>query len=117
MNAETLKIQDALVSALLDKRALNVLTMDVCEVTPLADCFVVASGNSDVHMNALTTAVTDCLDQFKEEYRIEGATSSQWTLIDAGNVVIHIFSVKAREYYKVEHIWGDAIIKHYESHD
>ena len=117
MNAETLKIQDALVNALLDKRALNVLTMDVCEVTPLADCFVVASGNSDVHMNALTTAVTDCLDQFHEEYRIEGATSSQWTLIDAGNIVVHIFSVNAREYYKVEHIWGDAKIKHYESHD
>ena len=117
MNEGTLKLQEALVKALLDKRALNVLSMDVCEVTPLADSFVIASGNSDVHMNALVNAVTDCLDQFHEEYKVEGAMSAQWTLIDAGNIVIHIFSVKAREYYKVERIWGDAKITHYESHD
>ena len=112
MNEETLNLQKALVEALLDKRALDVVSMDVADVTPLADSFVLASGNSDVHMNALVNAVTDCLDQHHE-----GAMSSQWTLIDAGNIVVHIFSVKAREYYKVERIWGDAKITRYESHD
>ena len=117
MNEETLNLQKALVEALLDKRALDVVSMDVADVTPLADSFVLASGNSDVHMNALVNAVTDCLDQHHEAYKVEGAMSSQWTLIDAGNIVIHIFSVKAREYYKVERIWGDAKITRYESHD
>jgi len=117
MNDATLKIQEKIVEALLDKRALNVLSMEVSEITPLADSFIIASGNSDVHMNALVNAVTDCLDVFNEEYKVEGAMSSQWTLIDAGNIVIHIFSVKAREFYKVERIWGDAKITHYESHD
>ena len=117
MNKETLNLQKALVEALLDKRALDVVSMDVADVTPLADSFVLASGNSDVHMNALVNAVTDCLDQHHEAYKVEGAMSSQWTLIDAGNIVVHIFSVKAREYYKVERIWGDAKITRYESHD
>lgn len=117
MNEETLNLQKALVEALLDKRALDVVSMDVTDVTPLADSFVLASGNSDVHMNALVNAVTDCLDQHHEAYKVEGAMSSQWTLIDAGNIVVHIFSVKAREYYKVERIWGDAKITRYESHD
>ncbi|MBO6267216.1 MAG: ribosome silencing factor [Pyramidobacter sp.] len=117
MNEETLNLQKALVEALLDKRALDVVSMDVADVTPLADSFVLASGNSDVHMNALVNAVTDCLDQHHEAYKVEGAMSSQWTLIDAGNIVVHIFSVKAREYYKVERIWGDAKITRYESHD
>lgn len=117
MNEETLNLQKALVEALLDKRALDVVSMDVADVTPLADSFVLASGNSDVHMNALVNAVTDCLDQNHEAYKVEGAMSSQWTLIDAGNIVVHIFSVKAREYYKVERIWGDAKITRYESHD
>ena len=117
MNEETLNLQKALVEALLDKRALDVVSMDVADVTPLADSFVLASGNSDVHMNALVNAVTDCLDQHHEAYKVEGAMSSQWTLIDAGNIVVHIFSVKTREYYKVERIWGDAKITRYESHD
>ena len=117
MNEETLNLQKALVEALLDKRALDVVSMDVADVTPLADSFVLASGNSDVHMNALVNAVTDCLDRHHEAYKVEGAMSSQWTLIDAGNIVVHIFSVKAREYYKVERIWGDAKITRYESHD
>ena len=117
MNEETLNLQKALVEALLDKRALDVVSMDVADVTPLADSFVLASGNSDVHMNALVNAVTDCLDQHHEAYKVEGAMSSQWTLIDGGNIVVHIFSVKAREYYKVERIWGDAKITRYESHD
>lgn len=117
MNEKTTQLQNALVTALLDKRALNVVSLEVEEVTPIADSFVIASGNSDIHMNALVNAVTDCLDQFKEAYKVEGASSTQWTLIDAGNIVVHIFSVKAREYYKVERIWGDAKITHYESHD
>ncbi len=117
MKEQTLKIQEALIQALLDKRALDVVSMEVAEVTPIADSFVIASGNSDVHMNALVNAVTECLDGFREDYKVEGAMSTQWTLIDAGDIVIHIFSVKAREFYKIERIWGDVEIKHYESHD
>lgn len=117
MKEQALKIQEALIQTLLDKRALDVVSMEVAEVTPIADSFVIASGNSDVHMNALLNAVTGCLDGFREDYKVEGAMSTQWTLIDAGDIVIHIFSVKAREFYKIERIWGDVEIKHYESHD
>jgi len=117
MNENTYRIQEEIVNALLDKRALDVVTMDVSAVTSLADSFIVASGNSDVHMSALVNAVTDRLDMMREDYRVEGAMSSQWTLIDAGDLVIHIFSVKAREFYKVERLWGDVPVRCYESHD
>lgn len=117
MDEKTAKIQKSLVDALLGKRAIDVVSMDVGELTPIADSFVIASGNSDVHMNALVNTVTDCLDAYRERYRVEGATSAQWTLIDAGSVVTHIFSVKAREFYKVERIWGDAKTTRYGSRE
>lgn len=117
MNEQTQKLQNALIQALLDKRALDVVSMAVTEVTPLADSFILASGNSDVHMNALVNAVTDCLDASGESYKLEGAASTQWTLIDAGNVVIHVFSVKAREFYNLERIWGDVALTHFENRD
>lgn len=117
MNENIYKVQEEIVNALLDKKALDVLTMEVGAVTPLADGFIVASGNSDVHMSALVNAVTDCLDRLRADYHVEGAMSSQWTLIDAGDLVIHIFSVKAREFYKVERLWGDVPIQRYESRD
>lgn len=117
MNEQTLKLQNAIIEALLDKRALDIISMEVSKVTPLADSFIIASGNSDVHMNALVNAVTDCLDRFHEPYKIEGEMSTQWTLVDAGDIVIHIFSVKAREFYKLERVWGDVEIKHHESRD
>lgn len=110
-------LQEALVQALLDKRALNVVTMDVTSVTPITDRFVIATGNSDVHMNALVNAATDCLDSHRQDYKLEGAHSTQWTLIDAGDIIVHVFSVKAREFYKLERIWGDVEIVTHESHD
>ncbi|MGI6075777.1 MAG: ribosome silencing factor [Pyramidobacter sp.] len=117
MDEQTEKLQNALVQALLDKKGLDVVSMEVSEVTPLADSFILASGNSDVHMNALVNAASECLDAFGEPYKVEGAASTQWTLIDAGNIVVHIFSVKAREFYKLERIWGDVALTHYENHD
>lgn len=115
MNKHTCKVQEEIVDALLSKKALNVLSMEVGTLTPLADSFIVASGNSDIHMSALVNAVTDCLDKMHENYRVEGAMSSQWTLIDTGDLVIHIFSVQAREFYKLERLWGDVTPKRYES--
>lgn len=115
MRESTLQLQKDIIQALLDKKALDVVSMEVSEVTSLADSFVVASGNSNVHMNALVNAVTDCLDAHRAEYKVEGAMSSQWTLIDAGDIVVHIFGVRAREYYKIERIWGDIEPVRYES--
>ncbi len=117
MDQKSAKIQEALVEALLSKRAVDVVSMEVGEITPITDSFVIASGNSDIHMNALVGVVTECLDKFGEDYKVEGAMSTQWTLIDAGDIVVHIFSVKAREFYKIERIWGEVGIKRYESHD
>ncbi|MDY3869393.1 MAG: ribosome silencing factor [Pyramidobacter sp.] len=117
MEEKMIAVQTAVIEALSSKRALDVVSMDVSSVTPIADSFVVASGNSDVHMRALVNAVTDCLDQHRCDYKIEGESSAQWTLIDTGDIIIHIFSVKAREFYKLERIWGDVQIVRHESHD
>lgn len=117
MDKETLGLQEAVVTALLNKKALNVVSMDVTNVMPLADSFIIASGNSSIHMNALVNAVTDCLDMAHVNYRVEGAMSTDWALVDAGSVIVHIFSVRGREYYKLERIWGDTEVVHYENHD
>ena len=98
------------IDALRGKHALDVTFIDLRSVSGFADAFVVATSRSDINASALLDAVTDALDEAGEPYKIEGAESSRWRLIDAGNVVIHIFNRAGREFYNLERLWGDAPI-------
>ncbi len=102
------KEAQAIVKSLSDKHAEKITVMNLGETTTLADTFILATANSDVHMNTLLETTLDTLEALELPARVEGATSARWRLVDAGNLVIHIFSRQGRDYYGIERIWGDA---------
>jgi len=97
-----------LINALQDKFAEEVTIIDLSSESSFADAFILATGNSDVHMKTLLENVSETMDRMKREYRIEGERSPKWILLDAGNVVINIFSREGRDFYRLESIWANA---------
>ncbi len=78
----------------------------VCNWT---DYFVIASGGSDRKVRAITDGITDALDKNKISYkRKEGYEQAFWVVVDCIDIIVHIFHTQAREFYKLENLWGDA---------
>jgi len=95
-----------------EKKAEDVIIMDVRELTNIADYFVVCSGDSDVQIRAIADYVCDELKKNSVKiWHIEGKDSSNWVLVDLVDVVFHIFRPEAREFYGLENFWGDATIE------
>ena len=101
----------ALHEALDAKFAQDIVIMDLEEVSPIADYFVIATGGSTAHMSALAETTEQSLvgSGFKLSH-IEGVGTSNWVLLDFGSVVVHLFDKESRGYYNLERIWGDAKI-------
>ena len=106
-----------IIGALRAKHALDIDFIDLSSVSGFADAFVIATARSDINASALLDAAEEALCSMGLEYKVEGESSARWKLIDAGNVVIHIFSRQGREFYKLERLWGDAPAVRFESED
>lgn len=101
------EILKAAVAALDEKKADAVSAIDVRDICTYADYFVMATGTSSTHIRALSEAVEEkMLKLGKAVNRIEGRTTD-WILMDYGDVIIHIFGRQAREFYGLEHLWND----------
>jgi ribosome-associated protein len=96
---------------------LDIILIDLRQVSGFADAFIVATAMSEINASALMDAVTETLDDIGISYKVEGAESSRWKLIDAGAVLIHIFSKSGREFYDLERLWGDAPTFRFESEE
>ena len=103
--------------ALADKRGLEIVGMELGEIGTLADVFIIVTGNSEVHMKTLVETAQEALEQNGRAVRIEGENSPSWRLLDGGDVVIHVFSKKGRDFYKLEKLWADAEFLSYEYKD
>ena len=99
---------------LADKRGQEIVGMDLGEIGTLSDVFIIVTGNSEVHMKTLVDAAQEALEQYGHAVRIEGENSPNWRLLDGGDVVVHVFSKKGRDFYKIEKLWADAEILSYE---
>lgn len=93
----------------LERKAAEVVVLDLRGISSATDFFVVASGNSDIHVRAIADYVIDELK--KEGVRpghVEGKESGRWVLIDYIDFVVHVFHPTARSFYQLETLWGDA---------
>lgn len=100
-----------IVMVLDEKKAEDIKVIETAELTIVADSFVVASGTSSTHVKALAGEVEDALSKLGvEPEHVEGRATG-WILIDFGTVVVHIFDKQSREYYNIERLWQDAVIK------
>ena len=103
---------DKIVSVLLDKHGEDLVVINLAAKSFLADFFVIATANSDVHKDTLVDYTKETLDDMGISYKTEGESSSNWVLIDAGFVVVHIFSKEGRDFYRLENLWSDSPIHH-----
>jgi ribosome-associated protein len=90
-----------------DKKAENILLMEIKDICAFTDYFVIASGTSDRMLESLSKAAKDALIKMhRKTSRAEGEARDGWILIDAGEVVIHLFSPDQRSYYRLEELWA-----------
>jgi ribosome silencing factor RsfS/YbeB/iojap len=90
------------------KKAEDVRVINVSHLTIIADYFILASGRSDVHVKSLCEEIRKYLHgKGREQLRIEGYREGRWIVIDYGDILIHIFHKREREFYGLERLWVD----------
>jgi ribosome-associated protein len=90
-----------------EAKAENIVTIDLAGKSQLGDYMVIASGRSDRHVGAIGDQVQRKLKEFGVgRIRIEGLETCDWVLIDAGDIIVHVFRPEVREFYKLEKMWS-----------
>ena len=109
---EIKKLKNELEKILSDNKAIEVKSIDLKDKTSIADFMIVASGNSSRHIQALSEILLEELKKKGiENCRLEGHSSNEWKLIDAINIIIHIFHPEKRKFYDLERMWSELIPK------
>ncbi|MDL2263395.1 ribosome silencing factor [Synergistaceae bacterium OttesenSCG-928-I11] len=97
-----------IIEALQGKHGFDIDFIDLRGVSGFADAFIIATARSEINARTLREAAEEAMDSMGLRYKVEGETSTRWSLIDAGDVIVHVFSREGREFYKLERLWGDA---------
>lgn len=106
-------LSQAIVAGLQDRKGKSITLLDLREVkNSIADYFVICTGTSDTHVDALQqSAEAETFKQYKQDaWHIEGRENRQWILMDYVDVVVHIFQADKRGHFDLEELWGDAKI-------
>lgn len=117
-NASSEKLSDVIVKGMQEKKATDIVVMDLRKVkNAVADFFVLCSGNSDKQLDAITDSIDSEVYKALNEnpWHIEGKNNKEWMLLDYIDVVAHVFRKDRREFYALEKLWGDAEIVEIES--
>ena len=106
------KLKNEIENILNDNKALEIKSINLKDKTSIADFMIVASGNSSRHIQALSETL---IDKLKEKginnCKLEGKNSNDWKLIDAKDIIIHIFHPEKRKFYELEKMWSELIPK------
>jgi len=108
-STETKDCVSAIVQKLLDRKAEDIVVLDISEVSLIADCFIVCTCRSNPHMRT----VDEALDEQAAElgvawHKKEGTAEAGWILHDFSSVIVHLFLSEQRRYYDLERLWRDA---------
>lgn len=96
----------------LEKKGFDVKILKVKAVSSVADYFVIASGEANVHVKAIVRAIEDgMMDRGHKPFHREGYQQGNWVLLDYIDVVVHIFVESTRQFYALERLWGDAPVE------
>lgn len=107
-------LSDLAIEGLIEKKGRNIIRMDLRNTSgAITDFFVICTGTSDRHVEALADSVQEVVRKKAQEKAIgtEGLEQCEWALLDFFNVVVHIFQEEKRQFYKLEALWGDAQIE------
>lgn len=105
---ESRKMTELVIDALEEKKAEDIIILDISEISVLADYFVIADGNNRNQVQAMADSVEEALGRAGyEPKQIEGYQTANWILMDYKDVIIHVFSKEDRGFYDLERIWRD----------
>lgn len=101
------KLTAQIIQILDEKKAHNIVEIDLTDKSSLAASLVIATGTSQRHLNSLTDYLARGLSQHKQKpIAVEGADGSNWIVLDFGDVIVHLFTEEARAHYNLEKIWN-----------
>ncbi len=104
---KTGELADLVLATLDDDKAQDVVALDLKDKSSVTDVMIVASGRSQRHVSALSDHVIKALKEAGyRRARVEGLPACDWVLIDAGDVVVHLFRPEVREFYNLEKLWS-----------
>ena len=109
---EIRQLKNDIESILNDNKAREITSIDLKDKTSIADYMIIANGNSSRHIQALSEILVDELKKKGiDNCRLEGKNSNDWKLIDAVDIIIHIFHPEKRKFYNLEKMWSELIPK------
>ena len=111
------QLSQVVVKGMQEMKAVDVVMMDLRKVgNAIADFFVICSGTSDTHIDAIAESVDQEVSKISGEnpWHREGYNNKTWVLLDYVDVVVHVFNDDKREFYALESLWGDAKITRYD---
>ena len=103
-------LAEAIAAQALDKKAIDLVELDLRGVLGYTDFFLISSGNTERQVKAIHDGIHQGM---KDEHgilprRVEGAAEARWILMDYLDVVVHVFTPEARDFYRLEQLWGEA---------
>ncbi len=100
-------LQELILARLDDDKAQDIVVIDLKDKSSIADCMIVASGRSQRHVGAVADHLLRALKEVGAgKARVEGMPHCDWVLIDAGDVIVHLFRPEVRSFYNLEKIWS-----------
>ena len=106
--AEIPELIKIVIETLKDKKAENLVVLDVKKIVNYTDYFIICTGNSSTHVQTLADAVANLLKKPEEGIKQVNDPQANWLLIDGGDFVLHVFQPNARKFYALEDLWEDA---------
>lgn len=114
---DTRQLLNEIAQTLYDKKAFNLLALDVHRISTLTSFFIIAEGNVDRHVIALSKAVIETMKEHGlRPIHVEGKQDGEWVVIDFMDIVVHLFTPGLREKYQLESLWqqGEVVDLHIE---
>ena len=110
-------LADTVAALAADKKAADIVGLDLRGVAGYTDFFIVCSGNTDRQTKAIHDGIHQGLkrEQGLLPRRVEGLAEARWILMDYLDVVVHVFTPQTRDFYRLEHLWGDVPRREYDA--
>jgi ribosome-associated protein len=89
-----------------DSKAEDIVSIDLHGKTSLADAMIIATGRSSIHVGAIAERLIGVLKDGRRAPRVEGLQNCDWVLVDAADIIVHIFRPEVRQFYNLEKMWG-----------
>jgi ribosome-associated protein len=107
--ADTVELLKEAAAAALDKKAFQLVVLDLSQLTSFTDSFMICSAAGERQLGAIANEVEERLRAVgRRPLHVEGAGQSEWVLLDYGDFIVHLFTEERRTYYALEALWGDA---------